>query len=101
MWTLAFGHHEDRPPTHSCAATREESNDGVLPALFHEWRFPDLIDEIVKPRLKQSVRQLFGGDSTCQRTNSWEVRKRWKIGFYIIGVTGMRDLRGGGRVSIV
>jgi hypothetical protein len=23
MWTLAFGHHEDRTPTHSYAATRE------------------------------------------------------------------------------
>jgi hypothetical protein len=23
MWTLAFGHHEDRTPTHGCAATRE------------------------------------------------------------------------------
>jgi hypothetical protein len=22
MWTLAFGHHEDRTPTHSYAATR-------------------------------------------------------------------------------
>jgi hypothetical protein len=25
MWTLAFGHHEDRSPTHSHAATREEA----------------------------------------------------------------------------
>jgi len=23
MWTLAFGHHEDRKPTHGYAATRE------------------------------------------------------------------------------
>jgi len=23
MWTLAFGHHEDRTPTHGYAATRE------------------------------------------------------------------------------
>jgi hypothetical protein len=23
MWTLAFGHHEDRAPTHGYAATRE------------------------------------------------------------------------------
>jgi hypothetical protein len=23
MWTLAFGHHEDRTPTHGCEATRE------------------------------------------------------------------------------
>jgi hypothetical protein len=25
MWTLAFGHHEDRTPTHGYAATREEA----------------------------------------------------------------------------
>jgi hypothetical protein len=25
MWTLAFGHHEDRMPTHGYAATREEA----------------------------------------------------------------------------
>ena len=23
MWSLAFGHHEDRTPTHGCASTRE------------------------------------------------------------------------------
>jgi len=23
LWTLAFGHHEDRTPTHGYAATRE------------------------------------------------------------------------------
>ena len=26
MWTLAFGHHEDRTPTHGYAATREAAN---------------------------------------------------------------------------
>jgi hypothetical protein len=25
MWTLAYGHHEDRSPTHGYAATREEA----------------------------------------------------------------------------
>jgi hypothetical protein len=25
MWTSAFGHHEDRTPTHGYAATREEA----------------------------------------------------------------------------
>jgi hypothetical protein len=25
MWTLAFGHHEDRTLTHGFAATREEA----------------------------------------------------------------------------
>ena len=26
MWTLAFGHHEDRAPAHGYAATREAAN---------------------------------------------------------------------------
>jgi hypothetical protein len=26
MWTLAFGHHQDRIPTHGYAATREAAN---------------------------------------------------------------------------
>jgi hypothetical protein len=25
LWTLAFGHHEDRSPTHGYAATREDA----------------------------------------------------------------------------
>jgi hypothetical protein len=25
MWTLAFGHHEDRTPTHGYTATREDA----------------------------------------------------------------------------
>jgi hypothetical protein len=25
MWTLAFGHHEDRSPTHGYAETREDA----------------------------------------------------------------------------
>jgi hypothetical protein len=25
MWSLAFGHHEDRTPTHGYAATREDA----------------------------------------------------------------------------
>jgi hypothetical protein len=28
MWTLAFGHHEDRTPTHGYAATPEDDNGG-------------------------------------------------------------------------
>jgi hypothetical protein len=28
MWTLAFGHHEDRSPTHGYAATREAAMAG-------------------------------------------------------------------------
>jgi hypothetical protein len=27
MWTLAFGHHEDRTPTHGYAATREHCGE--------------------------------------------------------------------------
>jgi hypothetical protein len=29
MWTLAFGHHEDRTPTHGYEATREAATGGV------------------------------------------------------------------------
>jgi len=34
MWTLAFGHHEDRPPTHGYAATRE----AAMAAFAKSWR---------------------------------------------------------------
>ena len=34
MWTLAFGHHEDRTPTHGYAATREAAMAG----LAKSWR---------------------------------------------------------------
>jgi len=34
MWTLAFGHHEDRTPTHGYAATRE----GAMTAFAKSWR---------------------------------------------------------------
>jgi hypothetical protein len=34
MWTLAFGHHEDRAPTHGNAATRE----GAMAAFAKSWR---------------------------------------------------------------
>jgi hypothetical protein len=34
MWTLAFGHHEDRTPTHGYEATRE----AALAAFAESWR---------------------------------------------------------------
>jgi len=34
MWTLAFGHHEDRIPTRGYAATRE----AAMAALAKSWR---------------------------------------------------------------
>ena len=34
MWTLAFGHHEDRSPTHGYAATRENA----MAAFAKSWR---------------------------------------------------------------
>jgi hypothetical protein len=34
MWTLAFGHHEDRSPTHGYAETRE----GAMAAFAKSWR---------------------------------------------------------------
>ena len=34
MWTLIFGHHEDRTPTHGYAATRE----AAMAAFAKSWR---------------------------------------------------------------
>jgi hypothetical protein len=34
LWTLAFGHHEDRAPTHGYAATR----DATMSAFAKSWR---------------------------------------------------------------
>ena len=34
MWTLAFGHHEDRSPTHGYEATRE----AAMAAFAKSWR---------------------------------------------------------------
>jgi hypothetical protein len=34
LWTLAFGHHEDRTPTHGYAETRE----GAMAAFAKSWR---------------------------------------------------------------
>jgi hypothetical protein len=34
MWTLAFGHHEDRTPTHGYAAARE----AAMTAFAKSWR---------------------------------------------------------------
>ena len=34
MWTLAFGHHENRRPTHGYAATRE----AAMAAFAKSWR---------------------------------------------------------------
>jgi hypothetical protein len=34
MWTLAFGHHEDRTPTHGHAKTRE----AAMAAFAKSWR---------------------------------------------------------------
>jgi hypothetical protein len=34
MWTIAFGHHEDRTPTHGYAATRE----AAMAAFAKSWR---------------------------------------------------------------
>jgi len=34
MWTLAFGHHEDRKPTQGCEPTRE----AAMAAFAKSWR---------------------------------------------------------------
>jgi hypothetical protein len=36
MWTLAFGYHEDRTPTHGYAATREA---GMAALATKSWRW--------------------------------------------------------------
>jgi hypothetical protein len=41
MWTLAFGHHEDRTPTHGYAATRE----AAMAAFARELAAPPIDDE--------------------------------------------------------
>jgi hypothetical protein len=53
MWTLAFGHHEDRTPTHGYEATREAANGrvrqelaaGVSPAIFASSRVKHRTDD--------------------------------------------------------
>jgi hypothetical protein len=49
MWTLAFGHHEDRTPTHGWAATRE----GAMAAF---------------------AKRAGGGSDTMWATNAWGAR---------------------------
>jgi hypothetical protein len=36
MWTLAFGHHEDRTPTHGYAATREAAMEAFAKSWLRE-----------------------------------------------------------------
>jgi hypothetical protein len=40
MWTLAFGHHEDRTPTHGYGATREDAMAAVQAHPFVPPRLP-------------------------------------------------------------
>jgi hypothetical protein len=37
MWTLAYGHHEDRPPTHGYEPTREAAM-AAMAAFAKSWR---------------------------------------------------------------
>jgi len=55
MWTLAFWHHEDRTPTHGCAATREAARA----AFAKSWRTgigPFSVPKGLTPR--RSAREL-------------------------------------------
>jgi hypothetical protein len=45
MWTLAFGHHEDRMPTHGYAASRE----AAMAAFAKSWRRELFEDREVGP----------------------------------------------------
>jgi hypothetical protein len=40
LWTLAFGHHEDRTPTHGYAATRDAAMAAFAKSWRREWRKP-------------------------------------------------------------
>ena len=44
MWTLAFGHHEDRTPTHGYAGTRE----AAMAAFAKSWRRAPLRHEALR-----------------------------------------------------
>jgi hypothetical protein len=50
MWTLAFGHHEGRTPTHGYAATRE----GAMAAFAKSWRKTcELALDLVVPKREE------------------------------------------------
>jgi hypothetical protein len=37
MWTLAFGHHKDRTPTHTVCGDARGCNDGVRQVVAARW----------------------------------------------------------------
>jgi hypothetical protein len=46
MWTLAFGHHEGRSPTHGYEPTREDAMAAFAKSWRREWALP-LFDPIL------------------------------------------------------
>src|SRR5262245_24857041 len=62
MWTLAFGHHEDRTSTHGYAATRE----AAIAAFEKSWR-----------RGRAAIGVAAGATSGCSR---WRDRGRKSLG---------------------
>jgi hypothetical protein len=59
MWTLAFGHHEDRTPTHGYAETRE----AAMAAFAKSWRRDDLFEKA----WCRLYRLRLGRDAPCLR----------------------------------
>jgi hypothetical protein len=67
MWTLAFGYHEDRMPTHGYAATRE----AAMAAFAKSWRkklptrsFTPASREMGSPRTLKASGNVHGDDAT-------------------------------------
>jgi hypothetical protein len=56
LWTLAFGHHEDRTPTHGYEATRE----AAMAAFAKSWR---PAAPLARPGPRFAMRGAIGG--TC------------------------------------
>jgi hypothetical protein len=59
MWTLAFGHHEDRTSTHGYAERREAA---AMAAFAKELAAPLLLDRLPwRPRSPLHIRQICDG----------------------------------------
>jgi hypothetical protein len=49
MWTLAFGHHEDRTPTHGYA----ESREAAMAAFAKSWRRKRSLEQFAGAGLRE------------------------------------------------
>jgi hypothetical protein len=51
MWTLAFGHHEDRTPTHGYAAAREAAMAAFARGCTHQARSYVRVSEAIRTEI--------------------------------------------------